>query len=152
MYLFMTPRSYVLLPALIILAEEKWGQKGCLPQSVPPLSWRRPVVAILGKGVRCQWGQFGMCALPYAPPNIDHKALNRRVSSRPVRLLNARKPKSSFNMRERVLNAIFISLAIVFCRRTVFRLIRARIDSTTFFVCAVQGCPLFGRSTMSPVL
>ncbi len=35
------------------------------------LSRRRPVVAIPGKGVRCQWGQFGMRASPYAPPNID---------------------------------------------------------------------------------
>ncbi len=38
----------------------------------PPLSRRRPVAAIPGKGVRCQWGQFGMRASPYDPPNIDH--------------------------------------------------------------------------------
>ncbi len=38
---------------------------------MPPLSRRRPIMAILGKGVRCQWGQFGMRASPYAPPNID---------------------------------------------------------------------------------
>ncbi len=38
-----------------------------------PLLWsrRRPVVAIPGKGVRCQWGHFGMRALPYTLPNID---------------------------------------------------------------------------------
>ncbi len=40
--------------------------------SNPPLSRRRPVVVILGKGVRCQWGQFGMLASPYAPPNIGY--------------------------------------------------------------------------------
>ncbi len=28
-------------------------------------------MAIPGKGVRCQCGQFGMRASPYAPPNID---------------------------------------------------------------------------------
>ncbi len=33
--------------------------------------WRRPVVAIPGKEIRCQWGQFGMRASPYAPPNIE---------------------------------------------------------------------------------
>ncbi len=39
-------------------------------------SRRRPVVAILGKGVRCQWGQFGMRASPYAPPNIEDPSQN----------------------------------------------------------------------------
>ncbi len=40
------------------------------------LSRRRPVVAIPpGKGVRCQWGQFGMRASPYAPPNIESRLL-----------------------------------------------------------------------------
>ncbi len=34
-------------------------------------SRHRPVVAIPGKGVRCQWGQFGMRASPYTPPNMD---------------------------------------------------------------------------------
>ncbi len=37
----------------------------------PPLSRCRPVMAIPGKGVRYQWGQFGMRASPYALPNID---------------------------------------------------------------------------------
>ncbi len=35
------------------------------------LSRRRPVVAIPGKVVRYQWGQFGMRASPYTPSNID---------------------------------------------------------------------------------
>ncbi len=35
------------------------------------VSRHRPVVAIPGKVVRCQWGQFGMRASPYAPPNIE---------------------------------------------------------------------------------
>ncbi len=39
------------------------------------LSRRRSVVAIPGKGVRCQWGQFGMRASPYAPPNIDRLSI-----------------------------------------------------------------------------
>ncbi len=37
---------------------------------VPPFVLTQPVVAIPGKGVRCQCGQFGMRASPYAPPNI----------------------------------------------------------------------------------
>ncbi len=41
------------------------------PKTFPSLSRRRSVVAIPGKVVRCQWGQFGMRASPYAPPNID---------------------------------------------------------------------------------
>ncbi len=36
------------------------------------MSQRWPVVAIPGKGVRCQWGQFSMRASPYAPLNIDY--------------------------------------------------------------------------------
>ncbi len=40
---------------------------------IPPLPLCRPLVAIPGKEVRCQWGQFGMRASPYAPSNIDHK-------------------------------------------------------------------------------
>ncbi len=47
-------------------------RKVVCPKASPPLSRRRPVVAIPGKGVRCQWGQFGMRASPYASPNIDH--------------------------------------------------------------------------------
>ncbi len=42
-----------------------------VPCKVPPLSRRRPVVAIPGKGVRCQWGHFDMRASPDAPPNIE---------------------------------------------------------------------------------
>ncbi len=37
-------------------------------------SRHRPIVAIPGKGVWCQWGQFGMRASLYAPPNIDPSA------------------------------------------------------------------------------
>ncbi len=46
-----------------------------------PLSRRMPYVAIPGKGVRCLWGQFGMRASPYAPPNIDvqHACMNNQT-------------------------------------------------------------------------
>ncbi len=38
----------------------------------------RPIVAIPGKRVRCQWGQFGMRALPFTPQNIDLCTSNTR--------------------------------------------------------------------------
>ncbi len=41
------------------------GQKGCLPQSGPPLSRHSPNVAIPGKAVQCLWDQFGMRASSY---------------------------------------------------------------------------------------
>ncbi len=52
---------------------------------------------------------------------------------------------STFQNREILLSSsrcILISLAIVFCRCTGFRLIRARTASTTFFVHTLWGCPL----------
>ncbi len=63
------PRSINTLTERIHLFHMNRNFKYCTIDA--KLSWRRPIVAILGKGVRCQWGQFGMRASPYAPPNID---------------------------------------------------------------------------------
>ncbi len=49
------------------------GRKVACAKVFPPLSQHRPFVTIPGKGVRCQWGQFGMRASPYAPPNIEYE-------------------------------------------------------------------------------
>ncbi len=55
----------------LLKAGRNGGRKVACPKAFPPLSRCRPLVAIPGKGVRCQWGQFGMRASPCAPPNIE---------------------------------------------------------------------------------
>ncbi len=82
------------------------------------LSRRRPVVAIPGKGVRCQCGQFGMRASPYAPPNIE--------SLYPLFL------KSKFFGGRRVRTAPFGTLALCFqitCKTSALVTINSRVQN-----------------------
>ncbi len=68
----------MVVPSAHSVAEEKLWQKGCLPQSVPPLFQYRPHETVPGKkGVRSLWDQFGMHASPYAPPNVEHTLIQK---------------------------------------------------------------------------
>ncbi len=68
-------RESVVAPSAHLSSRGEMGVERLPAPKRSPLSRRRPVVAIPGKGVRCQWGQFGMRASPYAPPNIDQGIL-----------------------------------------------------------------------------
>ncbi len=66
-------RESVVAPSAHSSSRGEMGQKGSLPQSVPPFV---PTQACCGNPrqgcVRCPWGQFGMRASPNALPNIDY--------------------------------------------------------------------------------
>ncbi len=64
-------RERVVAPSAHLSSREEMGVERLPAPKRSPFVMTQPVVAIPGKGVRCQYRQFGMHASPHAPLNID---------------------------------------------------------------------------------
>ncbi len=89
-------RESVVTLSAHLSSKEEMGTERLPASKRSPLSRRRPIVVIPGKGVWYQWGQFGMRASSYAPPNIERSNCWKWCDVRKNILKSPQNPPTAF--------------------------------------------------------